>query len=184
MIKKRFFIAIGLVLVVLSIYLFIEKSVDNRTGTTEGETKDIKELVHDYSMGNFTNHAASISSEQLVVTNSDESKLTYELPENEFFVSIAPYIENTHPCAVHSLTGCRGEMVDEDFIVYIEDTEGNVILDKTLKSQSNGFLDLWLPRDKSFRITITHDDKIAQSEFSTFDDDDTCITTIQLEKQV
>ena len=71
-------------------------------------------------------------------------------------------------------------MVEEEFNVYIEDTEGNLILDETLKSQSNGFIDLWLPRDKTYRITIAHDGKTVESEFSTFKNDNTCITTMQL----
>lgn len=71
-------------------------------------------------------------------------------------------------------------MVEEEFEVYIVDTESNVILDETLKSQSNGFIDLWLPRDKTYRITITHEGKVVNSEFSTFENDGTCITTFQL----
>ena len=78
------------------------------------------------------------------------------------------------------MTGCQGEMAEEEFDVYIEDTEGNLILDETLKSQSNGFIDLWLPRDKTYRITIVHDGKTVKSEFSTFENDSTCITTMQL----
>jgi hypothetical protein len=78
------------------------------------------------------------------------------------------------------LTGCQGELVEEEFAVYIEDTEGNLILDETLKSQSNGFIDLWLPRDKTYRIKIVQDGKTVESEFSTFENDGTCITTMQL----
>lgn len=62
-----------------------------------GQTDNIKELVHEYSLGLRGNEIASITSHQLIVTDSDLNKLTYELPEDEFFVSIAPYIENTHP---------------------------------------------------------------------------------------
>src|SRR5699024_1926907 len=99
------------------------------------ETQKIKELVHDYSVGNIEGSSASITSQQLIVTNSDESKSAYTLPDEEFFVSIAPYINETHPCTNHSLTGCQGEMVNEEFDVYIEDIKGNVILEETLKSQ-------------------------------------------------
>ncbi len=70
--------------------------------------------------------------------------------------------------------------MEKEFDVYIEDVENNVILDETLKSQSNGFIDLWLPRDKTYQITITHDGKKVESEFSTFENDGTCITTMQL----
>ena len=55
-----------------------------------------------------------------------------------------------------------------------------MIIDETLKSQPNGFIDLWLPRDKSYRAKIKHEGKISELEFSTFEGDNTCITTMQL----
>ncbi len=56
------------------------------------ETKDVKALVEEYS-GNKEAEPASITSDQLIV---NESK-TYDLPKDEFFVSIAPYVNQTHP---------------------------------------------------------------------------------------
>ncbi|RXI96233.1 hypothetical protein DS745_21055 [Anaerobacillus alkaliphilus] len=58
---------------------------------------NIKELVNDYSVGNKTALRASITSQQLVVKESAGSEILYDLPEDEFFVSIAPYINETHP---------------------------------------------------------------------------------------
>ena len=78
------------------------------------------------------------------------------------------------------MTGCQGELANREFDVYIEDMEGNVVVDEVLKSQLNGFIDLWLPRDKEYHIEIKYDDKKVESEFSTFENDDTCITTMQL----
>lgn len=71
-------------------------------------------------------------------------------------------------------------MVDEEFDVYIEDTDGNVIIDKTMTSQANGFIDLWLPRDKKYLVKISNDGNVVESELSTFESDGTCITTMQL----
>lgn len=71
-------------------------------------------------------------------------------------------------------------MVEEEFEIYIEDTEGNVILDGTVTSLTNGFIDLWLPRDKTYHISIRNDEKMVEAEFSTFENDGTCITTFQL----
>ncbi|CAM3907948.1 DUF3221 domain-containing protein [Mesobacillus zeae] len=71
-------------------------------------------------------------------------------------------------------------MENEEFDVYIEDSEGKVILDKTLKSQSNGFIDLWLPRDKTYRTKIEYGGKMVEAELSTIEGDNTCITTMQL----
>ena len=58
--------------------------------------------------------------------------------------------------------------------------EGNVIVDETMKSQPNGFIDLWLPRDKEFQVKIEHAGKMVDDELSTFEDDGTCITNLQL----
>lgn len=80
----------------------------------------------------------------------------------------------------HSLTGCQGELVEKEFDVYIEDSEGNVILNEKIKSQANGFFDLWLPRDKKYQIKIQYDGKVSEAEISTFENDNTCITTMQL----
>lgn len=93
-------------------------------------------------------------------------------------------MENTHPCATHSLTGCQGELTDDEFKVYIEDSEGNVIVDQEMKSLSNGFIDLWLPRDKQYNVTIEQDGKTAKSVLSTFKSDNTCVTTMQLAESI
>ena len=144
------------------------------------ETEEIKELVQDYSARNITAKSASITSKQLLVIDNDGLEQVYELPKDEFFVSIAPYINETHPCENHSLTGCQGEMVSEQFHVYIEDTEGNVLVDESLKTEANGFIDLWLPREQSFQIKIENQGKAVESELSTFENDRTCITTMKL----
>lgn len=71
-------------------------------------------------------------------------------------------------------------MVNKEFNVHIEDMDGNIILNKTLKSQVNGFIDLWLPRNKKFLVKIEQQGKEAKAELSTFEGDKTCITTMQL----
>ncbi|KHF38010.1 hypothetical protein LQ50_23980 [Halalkalibacter okhensis] len=78
------------------------------------------------------------------------------------------------------MTGCQGEMVNEEFDVYIEDMEGHVLIDEAMTSLANGFIDLWLPREKTYRVSITHNGNIAESELSTFEGDETCITYMQL----
>ena len=168
-------------LLVLSGFLLIFMLVACNNGTpNENEALDIKEMVHEYSVGNFEDVTASITSHELIVTDNDDKETTYNLPEEEFFVSIAPFIEETHPCAIHSLTGCQGELVDKELDVFIKDEEGNVIVDETITSLENGFIDLWLPRDKTYEVTIDHEGKTVESEISTFEGDHTCITTMQL----
>lgn len=68
------------------------------SSSNPNETQNIKELVHDYSVGTISNVSnASITSEQLLVTDSKGNKSVYDLPNDEFFVSIAPYVAETHP---------------------------------------------------------------------------------------
>ena len=62
----------------------------------------------------------------------------------------------------------------------IKDEEGNTVLDKEIKSLKNGFIDLWLPRNQTFQVEIEYEGKIAKSTISTFEGDNTCITTMQL----
>jgi hypothetical protein len=78
------------------------------------------------------------------------------------------------------LTGCQGELAEKKFDVTIVDETGQVILDEEVVSQANGFFDLWLPRDQTYRVKIEHDGKVVESEISTFEKDGTCITTMQL----
>lgn len=170
--KKIAFAMIGLILI-------IGVGCSKNDGKNS-EATDIKALVHDYSVGSITNETASITSHELIVTKSNGSQKTYDLPKDDFFVSIAPFIKETHPCAIHSLTGCQGELANKEFDIYIEDSEGNVVVDKTMKSFDNGFIDLWVPRDNTYNIKIEYDGKVVQSTFSSFENDNTCITTMQL----
>lgn len=151
----------------------------NNSASNEAGTQNIKEKVHAYSVGSFEEVSASITSEELIVTDHGK-KTSFDLPEDEFFVSIAPFIENTHECAIHSLTGCQGELVEKTFDVLIQDEEGTIVMDDTMTSFENGFIDLWLPRDRTYQVKIAYEGKTAESEIGTFKDSNTCITTMQL----
>src|SRR5690625_1170302 len=173
--KKGLLAVIGLLLI-----LIVAACSESESTSNENEPQDIKKVVQEYSIGDTDDVSASITSDELIVTDSDNKETTYNLPEDEFFVSIAPFVETTHPCTNHSLTGCQGELVEKEFDVYIEDEEGNVVVDETIVSLKNGFIDCWLPRDKSYNVKIQYDGKTAESEISTFEGDNTCITTMQL----
>lgn len=180
--KRNVFVAAILAAIVIGIVVFSFTGNTQMNERADGEKQsiNIKKLVQDYTLGNLKAEAASITSSELTVTEADKSKSVHDLPEDEFFISIAPYINKTHPCAIHNLTGCQGEMTGEEFEVYIEDADGNEVMDETVESQQNGFIDLWLPRDTAYQITITQGDKTVTGEFSTFEGDDTCVTTMQL----
>lgn len=142
---------------------------------------ELKQLVKDFSTGNKTADSASITSSKLTVTE-DGRETAYDLPGDAFFVSIAPYVEQTHPCATHNLAGCQGELKERNFSVTIRDSKGNAIMNNSaLKSEANGFIDLWLPRNDTYQVSIQYDGQRAESEISTYDGDNTCITTMKLD---
>lgn len=85
------------ILLLVSISLLAACGSNEEKTVTEKETANIKELVKDFTEGNIKDKSASITSNELIVTNSDETKEVYNLSEEEFFVSIAPYIYETHP---------------------------------------------------------------------------------------
>ncbi len=139
---------------------------------------NIKEMVSELSASNIV-ESASINDKTLIVKDSGDENV-YTLPDDEFFVSIAPYISNTHPCEFHSLTGCQGELMNEEMDVKITDEDGEVHVDEKLTTLENGFLDFWLPRDKNYSLEINYDGKKVESNFSTFENDSTCLTDLQL----
>lgn len=141
-------------------------------------TTNIKEFVSQLSASNIV-ESASINDETLVVQDGGEEDI-YNLPEDEFFISVAPYLTYTHPCEFHSLTGCQGEMVDEEMDVKITDEQGKVHFEETVTTFVNGFMDFWLPRDKQYTIEISYQNKYTEHIFSTFEGDSTCLTDLQL----
>ncbi|WP_440895000.1 CueP family metal-binding protein [Amphibacillus sp. Q70] len=169
----------SILFMLISALFLVACQSDDSTAIDES-VDDIKALVHEYSVGNIDDEVASITGTELIVTPEDGNEVTYSLPEDEFFVSIAPYINQTHPCTYHNLTGCQSELIEEELDVYIEDSEGNAVLDEKVTTLANGFFDLWLPRDETYQIMIQYQDMEVEAEISTFEEDATCITTMQL----
>jgi hypothetical protein len=121
----------------------------------------------------------SVYDDELLVIIGDE-RVSINMPEDEFYLSVAPYIENTHSCTFHSATGCRGELKSESFFVEFIDANGNVIISENMTSLSNGFIDLWLPRDVEGTLTITQGNLSASKVISTEAGEPTCETTMHL----
>lgn len=52
-------------------------------------------------------------------------------------------------------------------------------MDEEVQALESGFIDFWLPRDETFTVTIEHDGNVTEKEISSFEGDNTCITTMQ-----
>ena len=121
----------------------------------------------------------SVYDDELVVI-LDDTRVSIDMPEEEFYLSVAPFIESTHECAFHSATGCRGELKQEEFFVEFIDSDGNTIVSENMMSMSNGFIDLWLPRNIEGTLTITQGELSTSKLISTESGEPTCETTMKL----
>lgn len=124
---------------------------------------------------------ASIRYDELLVTDPSEPERETVLPiEEEFYLSMAPYVDRTHDCYYHSLTTCQGELVEEDVDVTITSSDGEVLVDETVTTYPNGFVGFWLPRDIEATVEVSYDGRSATSQIGTGPEDPTCLTTVQL----
>jgi hypothetical protein len=122
---------------------------------------------------------ASVRVDELVLSDGQE-ELAMELPDDRFYVSVAPFVEQTHECFYHSLTTCTGELGGEEVQVTIVDDAGEVLVDEQTTTYDNGFVGFWLPREVAGTIRVSHDGLEGEVPFSTTDDGATCVTTLQL----
>ncbi|HEU0041444.1 MAG TPA: CueP family metal-binding protein [Jiangellaceae bacterium] len=123
---------------------------------------------------------ASVRPSEVVVSSGDE-QFNLEIPDDRFYLSVAPYVDQTHDCFHHSLTTCKGELASEEVRVQVVDeTSGKVLVDEMRTTFENGFVGLWLPRDIEGTLTVTYDGKVGEVDFATDTDAPTCLTTLQL----
>ena len=124
---------------------------------------------------------ASVGPENVQLSDSKGNESVVDLPVDEFYVSVAPYISQTHNCFRHSLTSCLGELGNQEVHVMVTDNSNHeVLVDKTTSTYDNGFIGLWLPRNVEATITVRHDGRAASTVISTSPDAPTCLTTLQL----
>ena len=123
-----------------------------------------------------TDLMASVRADQLVLADV-EQEVMVPLAEDRFYLSVAPYVDQTHECYYHSLTTCRGELANEDIGVRTS-TRPARSSSMTGTTFDNGFVGFWLPREVDGTIEVTYDGRTGQSPFSTREA--TCLTTLRL----
>lgn len=101
--------------------------------------------------------------------------------KDKFLVSIAPYINKTHPCEMHVATDCTGEFSNVTMNVSVYDKSNRkMLIYKLMKTNKNGFIDLWLPRDRDdLGVKISYGKYSAETTIKTKDDSNTCITNMK-----
>lgn len=144
--------------------------------------KTAKEILTELGDGTLVpdGYAVSVYDHEILIFTEDDQTISLPMPDDEFYLSVAPYKTLTHECTFHSATGCRGELKSETFFVEFVDTDGNVILSQSMDTLSNGFIDMWLPRNIEGTLTITQGDFVATKLISTEAGQPTCETTMRL----
>jgi len=123
---------------------------------------------------------ASVRPDGLVLSARGQ-EVTLDMPDDRFYLSVAPYVERTHDCFYHSLTTCRGELAGQDLQVRIvDDTTDRVLVDEVRTAFANGFVGFWLPRDIDATLRISYGGKVGETKISTGKDAPTCLTTLRL----
>ena len=122
---------------------------------------------------------ASVRPNELQLSDADAAT-SLPMPSDRFYLSVAPYAEDTHEYYFHSLTTCQGEMSMRPVHLRIVDSGGRVLVDQETTTNANGFVGTWLPRGSSGTVEITTPQGSGTQPFATGADDPTCMTTLRL----
>lgn len=125
---------------------------------------------------------ASVRSGELQLSDTKTgANASMELPEDKFYLSVAPFVSQTHECFFHSLTTCLGEEQNKAATVKIADTDsGKVYVQEETTTFDNGFKGYWLPAGKQITVTVTIDGKSGTVDTATSVGSPTCLTSLQL----
>ncbi len=108
------------------------------------------------------------------------NQATLPLDGDEFYISVAPYENQTHDCYFHSLGTCQGELTETDVHITVVSEDGETLMDEDTTTYGNGFVGFWVPKDIKGTVSVTKDGKTGEVEFSSDKEGATCITTLQL----
>ncbi|HLS02827.1 MAG TPA: CueP family metal-binding protein [Beutenbergiaceae bacterium] len=126
-----------------------------------------------------TDLMASVMPEHVALSSQDTA-FEMALPDDTFYLSIAPYVTQMHECYYHSLTTCEGELSNASVHVKIVDETGEVLVEEDTTTFDNGFVGVWVPRDTAGTIEISYNGMTGTTEFVATDGGATCITDLRL----
>ncbi|MDI6023871.1 CueP family metal-binding protein [Leucobacter sp. UT-8R-CII-1-4] len=162
-----------------------QRSIDEILGSLNVDTADSKKLIEALDTLPLADRPEDLIASvlpngvQLQPGQADETFLPVE--SDDFYLSIAPYVSQTHPCSFHSLTTCVGEMQNVPVELNITDAKtGEVVLAEQRTTADNGFVGVWLPRNGEFKVSVKSEQGVAEQIVTTGQNDPTCLTTMQL----
>lgn len=127
------------------------------------------------------NLIASVTATSLQLRDDSGREAELPLPQDQFYLSVAPFVEATHECAFHSLTTCRGELRNREVAVSVVDSgSGETLEDGPRTTHDNGFVGLWMPRGITAELTFALENLAGTASISTQAEALTCLTSLQL----
>lgn len=124
--------------------------------------------------------AASIRVDELLLSDDAGREQSLPLPDDLFYLALAPYVDASHDCFYHAPVKCQGELAEADVHVTITDADGAVLVDEETTTHPNGFVSYWLPRGSSGTVEVTADGRTGRYAYTTDAEAPTCVTTLQL----
>lgn len=121
-----------------------------------------------------------VNSREVVFQFPGGSVKKVSLPEEKMMVAVAPYKSKTHECATHYFSSCQAELAQRTFSVRAVDQAGTVLIDQPMTTLKNGFVELWLPRNRTIMLSVRGEGLKAEGQIDTFSNSLTCVTTLQL----
>lgn len=115
-----------------------------------------------------------------VMLDDGTTQASLPLDGDEFYLSVAPYENQTHDCYFHNLGTCQGELVNADVHITVVSEDGETLVDEDATTYANGFVAVWVPKDIKGTVTVTKDGKTGEVAFSSDPEGATCITTLQM----
>ena len=176
-------IYISLTLVVIAFIVIIQFKLSNISKEEMMQKKyglnnlSVEEMVTKLDKGKEDNKInAKITANELILEYQNE-EFKYSVNKDMFYISFAPYINNTHSCSIHNLVTCNSELKNILFDVKIYTDDNEVLFDNKIKSYDNGFVGIWIKRNIEATIEVKYNDYTLKQNISTFDNSNTCLTT-------
>lgn len=141
--------------------------------------KDSVQIVHDLEHLPLVERPRDLSAvvqPHGVVLTQAGLDIRLQLPDEWFYVAVAPYTEEPVDCFNRSLTAGVGELRNLPLNAHVVETgSGRVLAGRERRTTDSGFVGFWLPRETSGTITLSHGELGGSVDFSTHDDGPTCL---------
>ena len=175
------YIYLGLVLAI-TVIAFIFRGEFNRTKLLKDSGAyglDTKELIIALEDNLIEEISVASIDDEFITFYIEEEKYVREIEDDLLYISFAPYTYLTHGCFIHSLTGCRGELVMEDVYVEIFDEFGVKVYSDTINTGEDGFIGLFLESNKIYNAKVEASGYSSEFQIDEFSKQ-TCYTEVKL----